>query len=210
MTLPSRRLLLAASAALLVTRHAGAENVRDRPARMALEPNDPDRVMFSRQGLAGAVAVPQSRARIAFVLPIAGRDVAGIAFAADTPDTTTDLVALVGWDGAMLRILGLEVLKSSGPDGARLSSRFAGVGDRTRLSITRTAANPRPGLPKRWESFTDYLAWHALSPLADAPVRAPLPGTRQAALSAVRATVIGLLSPPCQAVGPDLLAAFAA
>ena len=209
MILPSRRLLLAASAALLAARRVGAESLRGRPARMALEPDDPDQVMFSREGVIGAVALPQARARIAFVLPIAGREVAGIAFGSDGRGATLDLVALVGWDGACLRILGLEVLKASGPDGALLSSRFAGVGDRTRLSITRTAADPRPGLPKRWENFTDYLAWCELAPLADAPVRPPLPGTRQAALSAVRANVIGLLSPPCQAVGPALLAAFA-
>jgi len=204
----SRRLLLAVPALLLLRPATAASLQPGRRAGLMLEPADPDKAAFSGQGIVGSVTVPQGRARIAFLMPIAGREVAAVAFAADQPGCTLDLVALVGWDGACLRILGLEVLNFSSQDGASLSSRFAGVGDRTRLGVARTAAVPRPGLPKRWENWTDLLAWRDFSPFADAPVRTPLPGTRQAALADIRAQVIALLSPPCQAVTPALLAAF--
>jgi len=212
MTPLSRRLLLAAPALLLVRAAAGASLQPGRVAGLSLlpaDPDQPDQVVFGAEGVAGAVTLPMDRARIAFVLPIAGREVVGIAFAADPPGATLDLVALVGWDGACLRILGLEVLSCSGADGASLASRFAGVGDRTRISIARTAGVPRPGLPKRWENWTDLLAWRDGLPLADAPVRVPLVGTRQAEVAVVRVRVVGLLSTPCQGVTPALLAAFA-
>ena len=151
--------------------------------------------MFSRDGVVGAVTLPQARARIAMWLPIAGREIVGIAFAADPPGGMLDLLALVGWDGACLRILGLEVLAFTGVDGASLSSRFAGIGDGTRISIARTAGVPRHGLPKRWETWIDLLAWRDLAPLADAPVRPPLPGTRQADMAVIRARVISRAQP---------------
>jgi hypothetical protein len=166
-------------------------------------------VAFRIDGIDGAITLPAVRARIAFALPIAGREVAGVAFAADPPGGSLDLVALCGWDGACLRILGLEILSYAGADGASLASCFAGVGDRSRLRIERTASVPRHGLPLRWESWTDLVAWRDQAPLADAPVRPPLPGTRQAALAAGRARVFTLLNEPCQGVGEPMIAAVA-
>lgn len=195
----SRRRLLAA-ATLLLARPALA-------APVTLEPSDPDQAALRFAGIDDPVTVPQDRARIAFMLPIADREVAGVAFAADPPGAKLDLVALAGWDGACLRLLGLEVLSFADASGASLSSRFAGVGDRTRLRIERSGSVPRPGLPLHWESWTDLLAWHDQGPLADAPVRMPLPGTRQAALAAARARVIALLTEPCRSVTPSLIAA---
>jgi hypothetical protein len=201
MSLLSRRLVLA-GAALLAVRPAAA-------ARLALDPSGDDPAALRFDGIEGAITLPPARARVAFTLPIAGREVAGVAFGADPPGVTLDLVALCGWDGAVLRVLGLEVLSFAGPDGANLASRFASVGDRTRLSIERTAAAPRPGLPLRWENFTDFLAWREQAPLANAPVRAPLPGTRQAALAVGRARVAALLGEPCQSVTAEMIAAVA-
>src|SRR5215472_1657450 len=160
----------------------GAMLLASRPAvaaRLTLEASGDGQAALRFEGIDGAITLPASWARIAFALPIAGREVAGVAFAADQPAAAMDLVAMCGWDGACLRLLGLEVLGFTGPDGANLASRFAGVGDRTRLRIERTAAVPRPGLPLRWESFSDFLAWRDRAPLVDAPVRAPLPGTRR-------------------------------
>ena len=201
MRLLSRRELLWAGV-LLAARPVAA-------ARLALEPAGDDQAALGFDGIEGAITLPSARARIAFALPVAGREVAGVAFGADAAGTTIDLVALCGWDGACLRLLGLEVLSLTGPGGANLASRFAGVGDRTRLRVDRTAAVPRPGLPLRWESFSDFLAWREQAPLADAPVRPPLPGTRQAVLAAGRARVAMLLREPCQAVTPQMLAAVA-
>ena len=201
MRLLSRRGLLA-GAALLASRPANA-------ARLALDPAGDDQAALRFDGIDGAITVPAARARIVFALPIINRTVAGVAFATDLPAATLDLVALCGWDGACLRVLGLEIFTFAGPDGASLASRFAGVGDRTRLRIERTAALPRPGLPLRWESFTDLLAWRDQAPLADDPVRPPLPGTRQAALAAARARIAALLSEPSQAVTVPMLAVLA-
>jgi hypothetical protein len=197
MRLLSRRALLTASA-LLIARPVVA-------SQMALEPAGDDQAAFRVDGIDGAITVPAARARIAFALPIAGREVAGVAFAADPPAGSLELVALCGWDGACLRILGLEMLSYAGADGASLASRFAGVGDRTRLRVERTASVPRPRLPLRWESWTDLLAWRDQAPLADMPVRPPLPDTRQAALTAARSRVAVLLSDPCQAVTNSMI-----
>lgn len=196
----SRRTLFTA-AALLIARPAAA-------AHMALEPVGDDQVAFRIDGIDGAITLPAARARIAFALPIAGRDVAGVAFAADPPGGL-DLVALCGWDGACLRLLGLEILSYAGADGASLASRFAGVGDRTRLRIERTGSVPRLRLPLRWENWTDLLAWRDQAPLADAPVRPPLAGTRQATLAAARARVSSILETPCQAVTATMISAVA-
>jgi hypothetical protein len=64
-------------------------------------------------------------------------------------------------------------------------------------------------LPLRWESWTDLLAWRDQAPLADAPVRPPLTGTRQGTLAAARARVAALLNEPCQAVSAPMIAAVA-
>ena len=201
MSLLSRRAVLAA-ATLLAVRPAVA-------ARLTLDAAADGQAGFHFDDIDGAITLPATRAHIVFTVPIAGREVAGIAFAADRPDATLDLVALCGWDGACLRVLGLEIYSLAGPDGANLASRFAGVGDRTRLRIERTAAIPRPGLPLRWEIFTDLLAWRDQAPLADTPVRPPLAGTRQAALAAARVRITALLSEPCQAVTAPMLAVLA-
>jgi hypothetical protein len=209
MTALSRRILLAAPGLLLARRSAAATLQPGLASPVSLELGEPDQAVFRGGGIVGAVTLPQDRARIAMLLPIAGREIAGIAFAADPPGGTLDLLALIGWDGARLRVLGLEIFNYAGADGASLASRFAGVGDRTRISIARTAGIPRSGLTKRWETWIDLLAWHGLSPLADAPVRPPLPGTRQAELAAIRARITASLSPTCQTITPAQLAEFA-
>lgn len=201
----TRRTVLASPALLLAGPAAAARLRPDQDGALALTPDGAGQILFRADGIDGAIVLPAAGARLAMLLPIAGRQVAGITFAADA---TLDLVALIGWDGAMLRILGLEVLGWRRPDGAMLSSRFAGVGDRTRLRITRVAATPRPGLPHHWESWTDLLAWRDGAPLADAPVRPPLPGTAQARLAAFRRRTIAFLEPPVQVLTPDMITAL--
>jgi hypothetical protein len=199
-----RRLLLAAPALLLARTAAAARLCPGRDGALSLTP-DGNQAVFRCDGIDGAITLPDAEARIAMALPIAGRQVAGIAFAAAV---SLDLVALVGWDNARLRILGLEVLRWQSADGAMLSSRFTGVGDRTRLLVAREAATPRPGLPRRWETWTDLLAWRDGAPLADAPVRTPLAGTMQARLAALRRRCTALLDPPLQTLTADMLASL--
>ena len=199
--LPRRSFL--ATPALLLTRNAVAETLLPgHPGALSLTPGDGGVMMFRSAGIDDFISVPATQARIAFALPIAGREVAGIAFAAGS---TLELVTLVGWDNARLRILGLEVLNWKIPTGAMLSSRFSSTGDRTRLLIARYAALPRPGLPRHWENWTDLLAWRDGAPLADAPVHHPPAGTMQARLADLRQRSMTLIAPPFQILTTGML-----
>jgi hypothetical protein len=209
----SRRRLLAAPAVLLAPLNFARppERVaRLHPGQIGpvfLDPGESGVSMFHADGLPGTVTLPSSDARLAALLPIAGREIACIAFPADPPGGRMTLMALAGWDGDGLRLLGLEVQAWTGADGGMLSSRFAGVGDRTRLRIEREGATAQPGRPRAWENWTDYLAWRDHAPLAAALVRTPLPGTWQARLAALRDQTDALLTASRQSVSPALLRA---
>ena len=167
-----------------------------------------ERLAFRAEGLTPPIIVPAARARLAAALPIAGRQVAVLAFAADPQDARgrLDLAALAGWDGAGLRVLALEVLSWQAPGGGWLGTRITAAGDGRRLLLTRDAAAPRGARPWRRESWTDLLAWQDGAALADAPARAPLPGTWQAQLAATRARVAARLGRVCSDVAEDVLA----
>ncbi|HEY2132773.1 MAG TPA: hypothetical protein VGH36_07345 [Acetobacteraceae bacterium] len=206
----TRRRLLAAPAILLAPldlARPAPRLARLRPERIGpvfVEPAAAGTTLFHADRIEGAVTLPSPDARLVALLPIAGREVACLAFAADPPWGKLSLMSIAGWDGVRLRLLGLEVLNLTGVDGALLSSRFAGVGDRTRLRIGREAARPRAALPRAWENWTDLLAWRDSAPLAAALVRPPLPGTWQAAL---RNRSDALLTTPRQAVPPEWIQA---
>ena len=150
--------------------------------------------------LAG-IAVPAGRGRKLAQFPLGGTTAAALAFAADLPEGTRDLVAVVG-EG---RVLALEVLDWQGEDGSRLQTRLSAVPDHQRLRLQRSASAPRARGYRR-EEWTDYLAWQEAAPMADAPVRPVLAGTWQAALAAQRAEVRALLVVGLRAVPPGLLA----
>jgi hypothetical protein len=166
-----------------------------------------ERLAFRVEGLDPAISLPAARARIAALLPIAARQVAVLAFAADPPDRQAklDLGAIVGWDGARLRVLALEVLRWEVLGGFWLGTRITATADRTRLMLRRDAAAPRGARPWHRESWTDLLAWRDAAALADTPARAPLAGTWQARLAAVRARVAARLAEPCQDVAEDVI-----
>jgi hypothetical protein len=205
----TRRRLLAAPAILLAPldlARPAPRLARLRPERIGpvvVESAAAGTSLFHADGIEGAVTLPSPDAQLVALLPIAGREVACLAFAADQPWGKLSLMAIAGWDGARLRLLGLEVASLTGTDGALLSSRFAGVGDRTRLRIEHEAARPRAGLPRAWENWTDLLAWRDGAPLAAALVRAPMPGTWQARLVALRDQSEEMLATPRQAVPPE-------
>jgi hypothetical protein len=171
-----------------------------------------ERVAFRAAGLDPSITLPAPRARLAGLLPIAERQVAMLAFGADPPGSPArlDLVAIVGWDGAGLRVLALEVLGWQAADGGSLATRFAATGDRTRLLLTSDAAAPRGARPWRREHWTDLLAWREGSALADAPVRPPAPDTWQARLASVRGAVAARLAAPCSDIAEDTIGLLAA
>jgi hypothetical protein len=204
----ARRALLTAFAGLAPTpRSISARLLPGVDGVIGLVPLPPDRVALRADCVAGQIDAPAGRARIAAVLPLADRDVAMLGIAADPPSGgQLDLMAIVGWDGSALRLLALEVLSWQAPGGARLATRVAAVGDRSRLRLARDAAAPRNGGSWRHESWIDLLAWHDGGALADAPPRPPLPGTWQAHLAQSRAGVIARLGMACQSVSDELLA----
>lgn len=164
------------------------------PARAA------DAVAQACTTLAG-VAVPVGRGRLMANFSLGGTTASALAFAADLPEGVRDLVAVVA--GGV--VLALELLAWHGEDGSRLQTRLSAVPDRQRLRLERNASAPR-GRGSRREDWTDYLAWQAGAPMADAPVRPVLAGTWQASLAAQRAEMRSMLVVGLRAVPPGLLA----
>ena len=147
------------------------------------------------------IAVPAERARLLANFLLAGTAATALAFAADLPEGTRDLVAVA----ASGRVVALELLTWQGKDGSRLQTRLSAVPDHLRLRLERIATMPR-GHGYRREQWIDYLAWQGEAPMADAPVRPVLAGTWQASLAAQRAGIRALLG-----TGPhDLPAALLA
>jgi hypothetical protein len=196
-----RRAALAAPLLLLARPAAAARLHPDIEGHLTLTADGPNQAALRCEGIDGTVHVPLGRARIAAILPVADRDIACVAFADDPPsgDGDLDLVALIGWDGAALRVLGLDVLHWTGLDGSLLNCRIAGIGDRTRLRLAREATGPS-AQPRRWEQWTDYWQWTNAAPLRDTPVRPPPSGTWQARLAQARGRAERFLAVPRQEV----------
>ena len=141
------------------------------------------------------VEVPAMRARIVTVLPIAGRDVLAVAFGhAMAGVATTALLALVGWDGAQLRILALEPLTVRRGDGAGFSLHPRATADRQHIQLDCIATMARPVTQPFRLVWTDWLGWQDGAPLVDAAAHAPLAGTWQAELAALRRVVTAWLA----------------
>jgi len=154
-------------------------------------------------------------------LPLAGRQVAvaGVALASGQV-----LAVLAGWDGARLRILGVESWDWQGTGPRRLALRLVAVPDnrRVRLLYEATLASPRPGVAGqdagapgggraavvvRREAWTDILAWQEGAALRTEPLRPVLAGTWQARMARARAEVAALLAAPRTEIGVAELAA---
>jgi hypothetical protein len=158
----------------------------------------------------GCVSVPALRSRVLALLPVAARQMVVLAFGADPPGTQghLDLAAFIGWDGAYLRVLALEVLTWHSAMGAVLDTRIAANPERTGVVLHRDTAAPLGATLWQREHWIDRLSWRERAPLADTPTRPPLPGTAQAQLALPRAAVAARLLAPCQTVADDLLGLF--
>lgn len=178
--------------------------------------------------LAG-LRVPASRARLLSTGTMGGTEVSLVAFAADPSHGALDLLALGanGWVLALEPLSWSSVLPipGSGPEGEHLHTRPTLVTDHLRVRLERTASVPVDGGPGgssptgsskdgsgrkgrfRHESWTDYLLWSDGGLLRDDPVRAPLPGTCQAALARTRLSLRRMISVGLHGVPTALLEA---
>jgi hypothetical protein len=151
----------------------------------------------------GAVLLPAG-AQTLRLMPLPGLSLLALSVPADAG---LSLLALCGLGDARPRLLGLEMLRWRGPDGAHLDTRYAEISDHRRIALRREAAAPRDRVRWRRAEWTDYLAWTPPL-LTDAPVRVPPPGTWQAALAALRWRVQDWLATPRDALRPADIAAL--
>jgi hypothetical protein len=186
--IPRRSLCAAAAATLFATSAARARPADDAaPALISL----------------GGIAVPNLRARLLARLPLGDATTAALAFGADLPEGSRDLLALAAGG----RVVALEPLIWQGTDGSRLYTHLSAMPDQRHLRLRHSAGVPLAhGFYH--EQWTDYLLWQSGGPLADAPVRPVLATSWQALLARQRAAIIALLRHhPWGAVTEDLLAA---
>jgi hypothetical protein len=160
---------------------------------LALQPGaDTTRIVF-----AGAAAkqlrpieLPSAELRLSGRLAFAGREMLLTSFPATE---ALDVLAIIGWDGGCLRILGLEPLSVRSAEGPRLSLRVTANNTEPTVHLTYELSAPRgPTLPFHLE-WIDTLGFRPLSPLADTATRPPLAGGCQARLAQLRANVITML-----------------
>jgi hypothetical protein len=155
----------------------------------------------ARTEMAG-VLVPAARARAMAKVRLGNQEAAFLAFAADVPEGERELFAIAAGG----RIIAIEVLSWRGNDGSRLFSRLSAVPDGRRVRLERTASAPR-GRGVRHEAWTDYLACQPGAAMTDAPARAVLAGTWQAALAEQRAEILSLLAVNLSGIPTSLVAA---
>lgn len=212
----SRRALLAIPLALAP--HAA----RAQPSAVQINPSGPasllttttegERLRISFTGWPQPIELPARRARLLAAYPLAGREILAVAFAGDrSPEAAAekgrlDLVALIGSDGSVLRVLGVEMLTWAGPGGASFDTMLDAPGHGVALRLARVGTPPESMTRSFHLTWSDYLAWRQGGPLADAAPRPPRPGTWQAELSRVRAAVTGVLIPSCNSITLNLLA----
>jgi len=207
-----RRALLAAPAGLLCGLGPG-DGLRllpgaDRLARVETEAGAGDVFRLWIEGRGDPVEVPALRARRLANLPIAGRELLALAFGADIAgESSQDLVALAGWDGAQVRILALETLAWRRDDGAAFTMRVMATPDRDHLSLNCFASMARPVTRPFHRVWADLLQWRDGAPLADALPRPPLAGSWQEAMGGLRRQVTSFLAEPRAALTPDDVAA---
>jgi hypothetical protein len=207
----ARRVLLAAPLLLAARRPDTAGSVRLMPGGDAVDYQFkvmPDATQLGFDGFEQVFTLPGEAAAIG-VLPIAGRQVLQVRFSADAfAGVSQKLVAIIGWDGKVPRILGVEVLSFAADQQAiadHLSGRVAATADRTHLRVTYDASRIVHGAHPRRESWMDILAWKDGAPLQEIPRRHVPPTSWQARMTVIRAKVDALLVPPRTLLTTDML-----
>ena len=146
----------------------------------------PEGAVLTGDGVAAPLSVPGDGARLLPGLVLGGVAMAVVRFALGAMEWGV----FAARRGGAVVALALEPLAWRGAGGARMATRISVAGDR--VVLRRDSAVAVSATLWRREAWTDYLRWvapaDAAAPpgLTDAPARAPLEGTRQAAVAAWR------------------------
>jgi len=162
-------------------------------------------VALTGPGVRRALLLPGGGARLLAPLACGGEVVTVAGFVLEGVGARMEWAALAMAleDGVVL--LALEPLGWRGSGGARMETRLVGTGDRLQVLCRRDTAVPAGPTLWRREAWTDTLAWTVPAGLVDAPVRAPLVGTRQHVVAGWRRAAAAVVSSSPSAVPPALL-----
>ena len=198
MPLARRSLLLAAPLMLAGRAHAAAPGLR-------LERADEAMVALTGPGVRRALLLPGLGARLLAPVGCGGESLAVAAFRQEEAGAIVEWGALALVLDGTVALLALEPLAWKA-GAARMGTRINSAGDRRQIAFQRDSALQESPTLWRREAWTDYLAWRAPVGLADSPVRAPLAGTRQAAVAEWRRRAALLVARDPASVTPALLA----
>lgn len=187
MILARRSLLLAAPWLL-------AEAARAAVAGLRLEAAGEEQVALTGAGVRRALVLPAAGAQLLPPVACGGEMLGVAAFRLEDRGTVLEWAAMAALQDGAVVLLALEPLSWRGAGGARMTTRLMTSGDRRQVALQRDSAVPETPTLWRRESWTDYLAWRAPIGLADAPVRAPLAGTRQAVVAGWRRRAAALVA----------------
>lgn len=164
-----------------------------------------DMVALTGPGVRRALLLPAPGARLLAPVAVGGETMAVAAFRQEDGEAAVDWAALAMVLDGTVALLALEPLAWKA-GGARMATRLSTAGDRRQIALQRDSAVPASPTLWRREAWTDYLAWRAPVGLADAPVRVPPAGTRQAAVAEWRRRAAALAAREPAAITPALLA----
>lgn len=164
-----------------------------------------DQVAVTGPGVRRALLLPATGARLLAPVAAGGETLAVAAFRQEDGEAAVDWGALAMTLDGTVALLALEPLTWKA-GGARMATRISAAGDRRQIALQRDSAVPASPTLWRREAWTDYLAWRVPIGLADAPVRAPLAGTRQAVVAEWRRRAAALVAREPAAITPALLA----
>ncbi len=207
----SRRAVFAASLLL----------VRPAWAAPRLEAGPEGFVALTAPGVRRALLLPAAGARLLPAIACGGEVVAVASFKLERgtleggtlegDGTRMEWAVLALARDDAMALLALEPVSWRGAGGARMTTRLLASGDRRQVIFRRESAVAESTTLWRREAWTDYLAWQApvgreRAGLVDAPVRAPLAGTRQEAVAALRRRAAGVVAAGPAVLSPALLA----
>jgi hypothetical protein len=160
--------------------------------RIAVQ-TDGGRLMFNGEGSGGwaPIELPSPQIIMSGRLSLIGREMLVVSFRGSP---FLDLLAVIGWDDAQMRILAIEPETVRAPEGTALSTRLAASGEEPFLRVTSALSDPRGQTLPFHLQWMDMLSFRSRLPLTEVAMRPPLAGSCQARLASVRGFVTSMLA----------------